>query len=180
MIQSLSLLLSITRFRITTFCSRKIVLCSSKNWILFISSFLQLRKCCLSISGTTPYPFKSKKESLHSNPKSHLEMKENTRFEKCRLHTKVLLDLSYQKFFLQNNWSANLRWDDCLQHPLLACGVHNDLTGRHSEKCHWEWQVHITGICVLRFLAIPACVNHYTRHWQHGITPLTLGSTLSS
>jgi len=62
MIQYLLLLLqSITRFRITTLCSRKIVLCSSKNWILFISSFLQLRKCCLSISGTTPSPSKSKK-----------------------------------------------------------------------------------------------------------------------
>ncbi len=43
-----------------------------------------------------------KKESLHSNPKGQLEMKENTRFEKCRLHTKVLLDLSYQTQFLQN------------------------------------------------------------------------------
>ncbi len=53
--------LSITRFRITTFCSRKIVLCSSKNWILYMSSFLQLRKCCLSISGTTASPSKSKK-----------------------------------------------------------------------------------------------------------------------
>ncbi len=145
-------------------------------------SFLQFSKCCLSIAGTTHSLSVSKQKPLHSNPLNHLERKENTRFEKCRLHTKVFLDLSYHKWFLPSGVFQNLQaWDEMVaSDSLLACGGNNDLPGGDSEKHHWAGQAYMAGICVLWFLSILVCLDHHARHWQHGITPLTLGSSLSS
>ncbi len=116
MIQYLLLLLqSITRFRITTLCSRKIVLCSSKNWILFISSFLQLRKCCLSISGTTPSPSKSKKKSLCTAiPKAILRWRKTPDLKSADYIPKFCLIFPIQHNFSKMcDLQASLRWEGC-------------------------------------------------------------------